>query len=1034
MSPYPFPRRRRRSHLLAGAAVALVSLLAGPAAAQRIEATASRAAIDQQTTQGVGSRAEASRAGIGATVDTAQGGTALLADNAVTSTARGNAATTALTSDASLAGDRGVPTLLSLDDVVATARADSLVASSQGMTGSPVEASLTGASSGLVGNAAAAARVAVTGNDFDATGVGNLASDTLTLAGNVGGAGIVSLQSGDKRSTVSAGNSGATRLDLGAAQASDLSLSDNRTHALASGNVVSDVLAVTAASLAVPPGAAPAVLVAAPDGAARVDALYADLGAQLLAGQVTATAGAAPAAFALSSRGALDAATAHADGNSLAALADGNRSSRSLDLVAQQIAPADTGGGSGAVAGIAGVQRVLGTDVVATTNGGVAVDVGGGLSGSDVGAAQNVLRAAATGNRADGNLLTVDAGTLDSGPSADRPGAGGTARTGSDGSASTTAAFAVQNVQQLSRGTVSATANGESFLLDIVGSVDRGDLRVADNLAGATATANSAVNDIVARGASLGSSYGLNNSQTVDGDVRAQVGGAGERAGARIAAAAPVADASLLVSGNSLSGSAVGSSASNSLALSGTTIGNAGGSDAAVAGALDDGYGAAADVALANFQKLGQPLAPGGGSSLSSVLSDVIGKFAIGGDAPTDGSMLAIAGNSQRASAVGNTALDRVSLGATSLPDGDVSVARTALASSQYGEARVGANTDMVVGARGGVTDATVSIRGNTNQAIAAINDVDNGLAVTAVQLGKAPDAPAHAEVSSLGAATIIGDHVLSSTQFATGTVGASARSTLANSDADAAISGSSFAIGDNATVADVSANRAVNAVSVSGIAGAGNAGLANSQMSAAAVTATATVRAMLALAGNPGGAAIDRSSASIEANLTQATARGNSADNSLDLAAPGATGSSSPVTRSGAFETTAAAPALLVSAQGNDGAVTAAASGSYGTPLNATGSVLASSLGVTGNSLAATAYGNAATNQLTVGGASAAPGALLSNVQTNAGAVSALVTGALSMALTGPLAGSSLLLTGNQLAASATGNLATNTLTGARR
>ena len=365
------------------------------------------------------------------------------------------------------------------------------------------------------------------------------------------------------------------------------------------------------------------------------------------------------------------------------------------------------------------------------------------------------------------------------------------------------------------------------------------------------------------------------------------------------------------------------------------------------------------------------------------------------------------------------------------MPGVTAPAAGTALSSSQFGDGSVGANSDMLVIARGGVGNGSVSLSGNADQAVAVMNDADNGLTVSAVRLDGVTGSPASVDAGNLGSASITGDHVLSGTQFASGTVGAAAQTRLVNSDAGAEMSGSSFTVSDNSTVADVSANHAVNAVSVSSTSGLGaNAGLANSQMSAATVNATARTDATLGLSGSPTSAAIYGSSATIAHNLTQAVARGNSADNMLTLNGPA---NAAGTVNAGSFETVAAAPAVLVNAQSNYGSVTASAAGTMGVPLNAAGSVASSALAVTGNTMAANAYGNAATNQVTIGGLGAAPGAVLSNVQSNSGPVTASVAGAAFAVRGAQLSNGALAMSGNQLAASATGNIVNSMITAGR-
>ncbi|MDB5712518.1 MAG: hypothetical protein JWL96_4588 [Sphingomonas bacterium] len=1022
-------RRARRSQLLAGAALGLTALLAVPASAQNIDATALRSAINKQSITGGAITADATGSSAAATFQSIQAGMASVGDNQITAAARANSATTSLEPADPASAVGASPTVLSIHASTTSGQADNLLANSQRMMFAPVRAMLLGGSAGITAGSVSGGDVSVANNALEASALGNQAVDQLGIDNAGSGAGLVSAQIGDATSTVSADNSGMTQLVIAGASGSRLDLSGNSSLATAGGNVATDSVAVSTSSFAAPAGLSPASTVsAAADDTNAANALYVNLGRQQLAGQVSATVGTASASFAVSVSGDLSGSSASADNNALGAAANGNQSSRSLTLTAGNVT--STGDIGAAIANVTGVQRVVGGGVGATANGGTTISVGGALYGSDLSASQNQLRAAATGNRADGNVLTVDANAIDT----RRPvsggglplGTAGTAMTSNDGISGTTAAFSVQNVQEVDAG-VSAATGSAGTLLVATGSVSHTTLVASDNATSAAATGNSATNGITLKADMLRSSVDLNNAQTVDGSIRSAVGASGDRAGVRIEPINSVAVSQFRVTGNSVTGSAVASSASNSLAVNAGSVSDGSGHVDARAGTLDNGYGAAADIALANYQKFGMPLATG--PAVSSVTSNVAGKFAIGGAAYTNGSTLTLDNNSQAATAVANTARERLSLTSSSIPGGSSPAAGTALSSSQFGDGSIGANSDMLVIARGGVGNSAVSMSGNANQAAAVMNDADNALTVSAVRVDSVTGSPASIDAGNLGSATLTGDHVLSGTQFASGFVGAVAQTRLINSDAGASMSSSTVELRDNSTGADVSANHSGNAVSVSGVTGSGaNAGLASSQMSAATVNATARTDATLGLSGTPTSAAIYGSSATIAGNLTQAVARGNSADNALTLDGPAGVGAAS--AQLGAFDTVETAPAALVNAQSNYGSVTASAGGTFGMPLNAAGSVASSALTVTGNAMTANAYGNAANNQVTLGGLGAAPGAVLSNVQTNSGPVTASVAGATFAVRGAQLANGAMTMSGNQLAASATGNIATSAIT----
>jgi hypothetical protein len=333
--------------------------------------------------------------------------------------------------------------------------------------------------------------------------------------------------------------------------------------------------------------------------------------------------------------------------------------------------------------------------------------------------------------------------------------------------------------------------------------------------------------------------------------VRVEIGTASSPAGAVIMPTGTVSDSTLSVSGDSVMGTAIGTDAANSLSTAAAGVSDGGGLDGAAAGSLPAGYGAAATFALANNQKLGEPSMDG--SSTAQIGTIVDGRYGIAGTALAENASLTVEGNSQRANALGNTAVNRVGMSATSLSSDGAGGPSTALSSSQFGQAIVTAFSDLGLETLGNLAASSASLSGNSNQALAAINDVDNGLSIDALASDGTAGNNAHGEVGSLGSAAISGDHVLASTQFATGSVGASALTSIGNAVPASALDASRFTIADNVTGADASANRAINTVSVdTGAVGFANAGLVSSQMSDAGVTSAAASDAVYALSALP--------------------------------------------------------------------------------------------------------------------------------------------------------------------------------------
>lgn len=127
-------------------------------------------------------------------------------------------------------------------------------------------------------------------------------------------------------------------------------------------------------------------------------------------------------------------------------------------------------------------------------------------------------------------------------------------------------------------------------------------------------------------------------------------------------------------------------------------------------------------------------------------------------------------------------------------------------------------------------------------------------------------------------------------------------------------------------------------------------------------------------------------------------------------------------------LKTSVDAASALLNSHASYGAVAATASNSgYSVPLNATGAVNASTLNVTGNSA------SAASNTVTVSSHGRLPTASIANAQVNYGPVTAQVTGASYRIASGPLSGSALPVTGNQIAATAMGNQASSTIAATR-
>ena len=1043
MTLFSSHRRSPRHHLLASAGAAIVITLAAmPAQAQVAgsQAISPRLVVTDQLDRGAPVVSDGGAAVVQAILSApVQDSAATVSSNTISAAARGNQASNALTPDPLAAVPAVSPTSLSAGTAGPVATSDTLIASNQRNLGADVQGLMIDAPRiALDASDITDSRLAVSDNILEAIGVGNDLGNSLALSGpGSAGAGIAAQQEVDAASLIAGRSYGATALTAGAVRTSDLSLTGNLLRAIGTGNALDNALTARVLTIVVPyDGGVAATVPTSGPGDPAVHAAYAVLSHQQSDASIKARTGdidGSPS-FSVVVGGAVDQASIANDANGAVAASDGNQSANALGLEASSIA-GDTGG-PGALANVTGVQRIDAAPVTAISSGGSSTRILGDVSGSALSTSRNSIRTQSIGNLAGGNMLAVTAANLDV-PGRDvlTDGAAGLAVVSPDGIASVSAPVGILNVQDFGHAPVRALQVDSLVQLSADGSLSNSAVKADGNIATGTATGNDATSAVSLDATRSRTAADIGSLQTGDGSVTVVMGSPASRIGAVITPQGLVTGSGLSVSGNTSTGTAIGNTAANSLSVSANDIVSAGGHDKAKAGSLGAGYGAAADFALANNQKLGEPSIDG--SLTAQVASAVYGRFGVADAGTTsDHSSLAVDDNTQGANALGNTAVDRLGVSATGIAAGGDSAAGTALSSSQYGQANVSAVSDLDLETGGELVASRASLSNNSNQALAAINDIDNGLSIDAVRVDTATGGDVLAQVGSLGSARVVGDHVLASTQFATGTATALARTSLASGLGDNGLDTSSFTIADNLTGADAAANRAINAVSVTaGTAGNADAGLANSQMSDAVVTSAALTDAAYAFGVSPA-AAVRDSSIAISGNSTTAIARGNVADNRLALSGTAESGSlQAPTAQLGRFDTMAIAAATLLNGQSNYGAVNASAGTTgYGVPLNLASTPFSSSSAeVASNNVSASAYGNAARNQLTVSSAGRLPTAAVVNIQASYGAVSAMVTGADYHVVAGPMTTGSVSVTGNLLAASAVGNQATNVIAGVR-
>jgi hypothetical protein len=507
--------------------------------------------------------------------------------------------------------------------------------------------------------------------------------------------------------------------------------------------------------------------------------------------------------------------------------------------------------------------------------------------------------------------------------------------------------------------------------------------------------------------------------------------------GVTIAVGGDIEAATVSVNGNTTAGSVTGNSASNALTVSGTGVED--GSDHLLTyGTVDEGDAEAnGDHMLVNRQWVDDD---------TDLLSDVNGTFAIDvNDGVVIGSStLAVDGNGQSSRAVANTADNRVEL------DADNTAAGAVLVSNQIGEGDVEANSNLDIYTPVASLGSQVSMSNNTNLALGVTNDVTNTLTVDANSANPVTN-PIDAIADVDFDAVAYGDHVLVNQQYAEDWVDADAATTISNQDLGGAdnsgIFNGSVTVSGNSTMAEASANRAVNLANVSAGASLGAAvGVTNSQISDAEVTSTAMTTAGTALASEFAAVpALNGGSVTVGGNTTTALARGNAATNALNYAAGAnfGTGTGDPAWSSVSVTGTdygvdgfAVAQAAVLNAQVNADSVSASATdATYGVALNgsASSALANGTVAVSGNAVSAAAYGNSATNRLAVNALNTgAPTAAVGNYQVNSGNVTASAT-SVTFGFTdgGTVTGSSLRTVGNQVSATAVGNSAVSTIIG---
>jgi len=546
------------------------------------------------------------------------------------------------------------------------------------------------------------------------------------------------------------------------------------------------------------------------------------------------------------------------------------------------------------------------------------------------------------------------------------------------------------------------------------------------------------------------------NSVIITTDVVATFGGSPAipgSGGVTVASGGTITNSTITVDGNTTRGTVTGNTATNRIAVEATNLSGSG--TATTSTAADDTGpsltattigSATADNALANVQ------------SFSSELdTNVAGTFGIVSDLEeydTLNSTLSVSGNRMFATTQGNVVDNSIELTAT-----NATATGAALSSLQADAdgALVSAASQMDAYAPAAMEGSTLLLNDNRNEAVATVNSASNSIDVSATNMDSISDG---ANVSLLSSLTTSGfenlataDVVIANSQAASGPVVANATSSVRNEDdfvddgqgalvpfnTDGVLN-SSATVNNNVTLAQGTANRATNMLSLDGASALEvTGGVLNQQVSASSVTVNASMNAGLTLL-NDTGNVIDSSSVEVSGNGTSAQASGNTSTNALSATALNLTAGDSTASASVNLNTGniadggASATYAVLNNQVNAGPVVASATATYTVRSTSGGGVALNNamVGVAGNVIEASAVGNSATNSVTLSALNyGASTAAIGNEQLNTANITASVSnGMIGSWNAGGVSASSVGLNGNSITSSAIGNRAVNSIT----
>jgi hypothetical protein len=507
----------------------------------------------------------------------------------------------------------------------------------------------------------------------------------------------------------------------------------------------------------------------------------------------------------------------------------------------------------------------------------------------------------------------------------------------------------------LDAGSSSVAVNSNSILASTLGN-------------SATNNLNVAVTDLTLANTGLVSKQTLGDTVSFKSEVNKTTDGQAIGITASV-----LTDAQLTANNNTLKASAIGNSASNSIAqvvtnATGTAIATNKSSSVDTA---TPSVNAPANVALSSLQQsTGNAITATLGDSASDptvqpMVSVVSGNV-------NDASQLSLTGNTLSTQVFNNSANNSVALSGTNLTS-----MTAGLASGQSVTAVSGTVLTATTNATAAIsvqvvdTGAQLTASTNTLKSLVVGNSAGNALTVTATNASGQNFSGTTADVGSASASSA--DFALASQQVLSGSAMEAKTLGVVSIGASGNVTGSSLTANDNTVSAYTSANNVTNALNLNiGTLTAARAGLANEQSLSGAATVKATVEGAGVKISGTG--AFEDVQASLAGNTVKATALGNVADNLLALTGTNATAGTQVGSQASAGATSNVTSGLaLVNKQVSSEQTVTAKNGTDEAwteiALNVgsgTGLVKStSSLALTGNTVSALSYANNASNGL---------------------------------------------------------------------